>query len=126
MSDTSDKILVVEDEPLICQMMARALRERGYTVLQASTGHEALRLAEEYSGEIHLLVTDVVMPQMSGHDLAQRLQALRPRLKVLYVSGYAENGIVHHGVLEKGINFLPKPFTSMALLAKVYKALHED
>ena len=116
-------VLLVEDEPLLCQMVARVLEGRGYTVLQASTGQEALRLAEEYPGEIRLLLTDVVMPQMSGPELAERLQASRPQLKVLYVSGYTENGIVHHGVLERGINFLPKPFTAMMLLAKIQKVL---
>jgi PAS domain S-box-containing protein len=120
----SETLLIVEDEPAVRALVASALRGLGYYVLEAGGGEAAIRVAAAYAGTIHLLVTDVVMPQMSGKELAERLQATHPTLKVLFVSGYTENTIVHHGVLEPGIDFLPKPFTLSALSQKVREVLN--
>ncbi|HLI49036.1 MAG TPA: ATP-binding protein [Chthonomonas sp.] len=119
----TETILLVEDEPIVREVAASALRAQGYTVLEAGTGEEAIRLAEHHLTPIHLLITDVVMPGMSGRDLAERLLQTRKIEKVLYVSGYTENAIAHQGVLEQGIFFLPKPFTPGSLLRKVREVL---
>ena len=115
-------ILLVEDEQLVRTLAARALQAQGYTVLVAETSSEALALIRGYSGEIDLLLTDVVMPQMSGRQLAEQFGRERPGAKVLYMSGYTENAIVHQGVLEEGVAFLPKPFTPGTLARKVAKS----
>jgi two-component system, cell cycle sensor histidine kinase and response regulator CckA len=119
----TETLLVVEDETSVRALTASALKVLGYHVLEAPGGAEALRIAQAHTGDIALLITDVVMPQMSGKELAERLLAARPALKVLYVSGYTENTIVHHGVLEPGIAFLPKPFTPSTLSHKVREVL---
>jgi response regulator RpfG family c-di-GMP phosphodiesterase len=95
----------------------------GYNVLEARHGAKALEISKRHQGPIHLMVTDVVMPQMSGHELAQRLQPLRPDMKVLYMSGYTDDAIVRHGVLGAGMAFLSKPFTPDALALKVEEVL---
>ena len=96
----------------------------GYRVLKARQGDEALALAAEHQGPIDMLITDVIMPGgMSGRDLARRLAERRPGLKVLYVSGYTDNAIVHHGLLDHGVNFLAKPFSVEALCDKVREVL---
>jgi YesN/AraC family two-component response regulator len=93
-------------------------------VLEATNGKEALRVVQEEAGrKIHLLLTDVVMPQMGGKELADRLKILQPDIKVLFISGYTDNAIVHHGVLEPNINFLQKPFSPTALPRKVREVL---
>jgi len=115
----SETILLVEDEPAVRMLAVHALRGRGYTVLEARNGEEALRIVKGREHAIALLITDVVMPQMSGKELAERLQGICPTLKVLFASGYTENTIVHHGVLEPDIAFLSKPFTPSALAQKV-------
>jgi two-component system, cell cycle sensor histidine kinase and response regulator CckA len=119
----SGVVLVAEDDPAVRMVTTRILERRGYQVLKASSGDEALRMADQHSGRIDLLVTDVVMPQMSGRELAERLKRRRPRVSVLYVSGYSDNDIHHHGVLDDGVDFLQKPFTEAMLAEKVRRAI---
>jgi PAS domain S-box-containing protein len=119
----SETILLVEDEPAVRALAAQTLQARGYAVIEAMNGEEALRLVKGREAQIRLLITDVVMPQMNGKELAERLQALHPGMKVLYSSGYTENTIVHHGVLKPGIAFLSKPFTPTMLAGKVREVL---
>ena len=95
----------------------------GYTVLAAATPGEALGLAGAHVGSINLLLTDVVMPEMNGRDLARKLLSLHPGVKVLFMSGYTANVIAHHGVLDKGVEFIEKPFTRKDLAAKIRKVL---
>lgn len=119
----TETILLVEDEKAVRTMIRKTLQSNGYTVLEAHHGQEALHICDQYSGPIHLMVTDVVMPRMSGKELAEKLTPKRPEMKVLYMSGYPDNSIVQHGVLEPGTEFLQKPFTFNALEAKVRKIL---
>ncbi|MCS6918536.1 MAG: ATP-binding protein [Fimbriimonadales bacterium] len=118
-----ETILVVEDEPGVLEVASETLRQQGYTVITAQSPPEALQIAQSIEEPIHLLITDVVMPVMSGRELADYMLRLRGSLKVLYVSGYTENTIVHHGVLDAGVNFLPKPYTPSQLLQKVREVL---
>jgi two-component system cell cycle sensor histidine kinase/response regulator CckA len=119
-----ETVLLVEDEDVVRNLARRVLLKRGYTVLEASDGGEALHLCEQHKGPIHLLVTDVVMPGgMSGRELAERLTPLQPEMRVLYISGYTDDAIIHHGVLETGTAFLQKPFTPAALANKVREML---
>jgi PAS domain S-box-containing protein len=122
----SETVLLVEDEPAVRALAVHALRARGYRVIEAMNGEEALRAMRGRETEIALLVTDVVMPQMNGKELADRMQAIHPGLKVLYASGYTENTIVHHGVLEPGVAFLSKPFTPAGLTRRVREVLDGD
>ena len=119
----TETILVVEDEAQVANIVVQLLRERGYRVLEAANGLEALRVAEAHQGLIDLLVTDVVMPQVGGRELAERLRAQRPQLKVLFTSGYTSDAIVHHGVLERNIEFLSKPFDAVTLGLRVREVL---
>lgn len=121
-----ETILVVEDEPGVLEVATEALRQQGYKVLSAASPAEALQIAQNLSEPIHLLVTDVVMPIMSGRELAEYLIRLHPQLRVLYVSGYTENTIIHHGVLDAGIHFLPKPYTPSQLVQKVREVLDSE
>jgi PAS domain S-box-containing protein len=118
-----ETILLVEDAQRVRAVVREILEMSGYVVLEARHGAEALEVSRAHPGVIHLLVTDVVMPQMSGRELAQRLATLRPELKVLYMSGYTDDAIVRHGVLASGIAFLSKPFTPDALALKVREVL---
>jgi signal transduction histidine kinase len=119
----SETILLVEDEEMVRNLEREVLEAQGYRVLEARNARHALELAQEHAGAIHLLVTDVVMPELSGRELAEQLVALRPDSKVLYTSGYADDAIVRHGVLEPGIAFLPKPLTPASLAHKVREVL---
>ena len=119
----TETVLVVEDEAMVRDILTRTLREQGYRVLEAMDGEQALRVGNEYAGEIHLLVTDVVMPQMNGRELSERLALVRPGIKTLFVSGYTDNAIVRKGILKPGIVFLQKPFTAAALARKVRQVL---
>ena len=114
---------MVEDETTILKVAARMLESQGYAVLTAATPGEAVRLAEEHAGEIHLLMTDVVMPEMNGRDLAKNLLSLYPQLRRLFMSGYTADIIAHHGVLGDGVCFLQKPFSMQELTSKVREAL---
>jgi len=118
-----ETVLVVEDDSSVRSLVTRALSKRGYTVLEASTGKEALRKAREFDGKIHLLLTDVVMPGMSGKTLASQIETARAGIKVLFVSGYTDNAIVHHGVLDSNVAFLQKPFTIDVLAGKVREVI---
>jgi two-component system, cell cycle sensor histidine kinase and response regulator CckA len=120
----NDTILLVEDEPTVRAFTKRILTEAGYHVHEASDGREALKVAELLGNEqIHLLLTDVVMPHMGGKELSKKLLELRPDIQVLFISGYTINSIVHDSVLDAGIEFVQKPFTSEALLRKIRKIL---
>ncbi len=118
-----ETILLVEDELSILNMTRLMLEKLGYTVLPAKTPGEAMHLAREHSGRIHLLITDVIMPEMNGRDLAKSVLSLYPDIKRLFMSGYTADVITHSGVLEEGVHFLQKPFHSKALAAKVREAL---
>ncbi len=114
-----ETILVVEDEKVVRDLTVKLLHQLGYEVLTASGGAEALEASAAHRGPISLLLTDVVMPGMSGRQLADTLVQSRPDTKVLYLSGYTENTVVHHGVLDPGVNFLPKPFSREVLGRKL-------
>jgi DNA-binding response OmpR family regulator len=116
----------VEDEAAILKMTTMMLERQGYAVLAASTPGESLRLADTYAGRIDLLITDVVMPEMNGRDLARNLLALYPNLKRLFMSGYTADVIAHHGVLDPGVHFIQKPFSTKDLAAKVRQVLERD
>ncbi len=118
-----ETLLLVEDEPLILRMVKRVLSELGYTVLTASDGLEALEVLGRHAGDVQLLITDVVMPKMSGRELAARVTALRPDIRVLYSSGYAADAMGEDGVIGDGINFLAKPYEPSRLADAVREVL---
>ncbi len=119
----SETILLVEDEEGVRELVAETLYSQGYHVIEAPHGGQALAVCEQYRGPIDLMLTDVVMPQMSGRELAERARPLRPGMKVMFVSGYTDISIVHHGILDAHAAFLPKPFTPDALARKVREVL---
>jgi CheY-like chemotaxis protein len=121
-----ETVLVVEDEDAVRALTRHVLEEAGYQVLTASNGLEALQAIEEYVGPVHLLVTDVIMPHMSGRQVAETLLERYPSLKILYVSGYTDDAVLRHGVFRAQVSFLQKPFSPAALTAKVRSVLDAD
>ena len=114
---------MAEDEDAVREIIGLTLRSHGYTVLEAGSGAEAIRIAETHGGPIHLLVTDVVMPGMGGRELIERLTALRPGIRVLCMSGYTDDAVVRQGVLEANTHFIQKPFTPGVLADKIRRVL---
>jgi CheY-like chemotaxis protein len=119
----SETVLLVEDEAKLRSLARSVLESRGYKVLEARTSMEALLIPSQYQGPIHLLLTDVVMPALSGRELAEKLTKLHPELKILFMSGYTDDTVVRHGVLESGMAYLQKPFSPDALARKVREVL---
>ncbi|HTD70548.1 MAG TPA: PAS domain S-box protein [Gemmatimonadales bacterium] len=119
----TETILLAEDEAAVRTLARRILEKHGYKLLLAATGRDGVQVAEQHAAPIDILVTDVVMPEMGGRELAQRLTALQPGLKVLYLSGYTDDAIVHHGVLDAGVAFLQKPFKPDDLVRKIRAVL---
>jgi len=119
----TETILLVEDDPQLRQLSSSVLAHCGYNVLTASTPEEGLAVCKSNQKAIRLLVTDVVMPRMNGRQLAEQVAKISPGIRTLYISGYTDNAIVHYGVLDSGLWFLPKPFTLSALVAKVREVL---
>jgi len=113
----------VEDEEAILSLGKSVLERFGYTVLAARTPTEAIAMTEHYEGPIPLLITDVVMPEMNGNELRERIQGLKPNIKVLFMSGYTTNVIMHRGILESDVHFLQKPFSVNSLAGKVREVL---
>ncbi len=121
----TETILLAEDEPALREITREILQEHGYVVIEAGSGDGALKSAEEYAGDIGLLLTDVVMPRMGGRELAERLTRVRPRLRVMFMSGYTDDAVVRHGVLSTSAAFIQKPFGSESLLAKIREVLEQ-
>lgn len=122
----SETVLLVEDESSVRELVRETLTSRGYKVIEAEDGLAGMKLTETFVGNIDILITDLVMPGMSGRELAQRVAAARPSIKVLYLSGYTEDAIIHEGVLDPGRAFLQKPFTLHGLARKVREVLHGE
>jgi CheY-like chemotaxis protein len=119
----SETVLLAEDEEAVRTLARQLLEMYGYQVLEAANGGATLLICERHQEPIHLLITDVIMPEMSGRELADRLAQLRPDMKVLFMSGYTDNAIVHQGVLDEWANFIQKPFPTHALARKVRNVL---
>ena len=122
----SETILVVEDNDLVRDMTSEALRQYGYTVIEAPGGEKALSIIREYPQKIDLLLTDVVMPGLNGRELADQILAVKPGIRVLFMSGYADNAIVQYGVLNPGFDFIEKPFSPELLADKLRRVLSPD
>src|SRR5258706_10412582 len=122
----TETILLVEDEDVVRGLAQKILEQSGYKVLAASRGAEAIRFCLQRTEPIHLLLTDVVMPETSGKEVADRATELLPDLRVLFMSGYTDEAIVHHGVLDSHVEFIQKPFTPAALVRKVREVLDSE
>jgi CheY-like chemotaxis protein len=118
-----ETVLLVEDDNQVRSMTAMALKMSGYEVLTAANGGEALLLCERYESNIELLLTDVMMPQMSGQELSTKLLKLRPATRVLFMSGHSENASIHHGVIKDGTDFIEKPFSPQAITQRIREVL---
>jgi CheY-like chemotaxis protein len=118
----SETVLVAEDDPQVRNLASTVLARYGYHVLAAGSGREAISSLERHEGDVHLLLTDVVMPDMNGKELFEHLSARHPDLRVLYMSGYTDDVIAHHGVIDEGVSFIEKPFTVKGLAEKVREA----
>jgi len=121
--DGNETVLVVEDDESVRNLVCNILKRQSYSVINAEDADECLNAVEQHKGSVHLLITDVVMPKMNGRELYQRLAPMFPDLKVLYMSGYADDVLGHHGVREEGMHFLQKPITVQALTGKVRAVL---
>jgi CheY-like chemotaxis protein len=119
----TETVLLVEDEDAVREIAALALERFGYTVLRASSGAAAIELCAGYPQPIHLLLTDVIMPELGGRSTAEAITRLRPEIKVLYLSGYTDDAVVRHGILHQDVAFLQKPFSPVKLARKVRKVL---
>jgi len=122
----TETILVIDDREQIVSICKRGLESFGYTVLTAMSPAEALDVARDYKGDIHLIITDVVLPEMNGRELAKKISSIKPETRVLYISGYTANAIAHRGILDPGINFLQKPFSPFELATKVREVLDSN
>lgn len=126
LSKNNETILLVEDEPSVRTVARTILKNYGYKILEASSGNEALRICEQHPGPIHLLLTDVLMPEMNGQELSSRISSRYPEVRVLFMSGYTDDAISRHGILEEGTAFLTKPFTAESLARKIHEVLHQQ
>jgi len=122
----NETVLLVEDEEAILRPSKTVLERFGYNVIAARTPREAVALTGQYEGPIHLLATDVVIPEMNGKELMERIEKLRPHIKVLFMSGYTGNVVVHHGILEDDVHFLQKPFSVDSLASTVRDVLDQQ
>jgi CheY-like chemotaxis protein len=118
-----ETILLVEDEDAVRALARRVLQDCGYTIVEARDGATAVSLGEQHRGRLHLVVTDVILPGMGGREAAERLLKLQPNVKVLFLSGYTDDAVVRHGILEAEVALLQKPFSPMALAQKVREVL---
>jgi two-component system cell cycle sensor histidine kinase/response regulator CckA len=121
----TETVLLTEDDDAVRRLVRSALRQHGYQVLEAANGGEAILLSEQHAAPIDLLITDVVLPRMSGRHLAERLTAARPAMKVLFMTGYTDDAIVRHGVERSEVALLQKPFTADDLIGRVRQVLDE-
>ena len=119
----SETVLIVEDDDSVRKLARTSLKRNGYRILEAENGENALRVSEAHDGSIDLILTDVVMPKMSGKDLAELVEKIHPRVKVIFMSGYTNDAIVNHGILTRGVEFIEKPFTPKNLASKVRAVL---
>src|SRR5207344_1001495 len=121
-----ETILLAEDEPAVRKLVRDALEQLGYTVLTAADGYEAMRILEVHPGAVHLLLTDVIMPLMSGPELVKRVRSVKPATKVVYMSGYTDDTLAFHGFSQQNNGFIQKPFNAAVLADKIRKVLSED
>jgi two-component system, cell cycle sensor histidine kinase and response regulator CckA len=125
-ASNTETVLLLEDEKMVRDLVAKALKMQGFTVLEAGHGDEALQIGHEWQDPIHLLLTDVILPGMSGPDAAKKLLLLHPETRVLFMSGYTDHTIVHHGVLHENVHFIQKPFSTDTLFHKIMTVLQQD